>query len=211
MPNKEKETDVKPRKDAKQERSKATVSYIIEATARILKNGGKLTTNHIAHVAGVSVGSLYQYFPNKDAVLKKFVDAEVSEVWARFCKSLEDAEATSETIEEMVDKLVDFFIAQYAKQEPVYKFFFTRAFQLGIVEVVVKAENAETQHLVELIKRWHHVNPINDPETTAYMIVQSCLGVLRSTWIREDHPTHEELATEMKRMIKGYLFYQRGN
>jgi AcrR family transcriptional regulator len=61
----------KPRKQASQARSRATVNALIEATARILVDEGfdKASTNRIAEVAGVSVGSLYQYFPGKEALL----------------------------------------------------------------------------------------------------------------------------------------------
>jgi AcrR family transcriptional regulator len=61
----------KPRKQASQERSRATVDALVEATARILIAEGfdKASTNRIAEVAGVSVGSLYQYFPGKEALV----------------------------------------------------------------------------------------------------------------------------------------------
>jgi AcrR family transcriptional regulator len=61
----------KPRKQATQERSRATVAALVEATARILVSDGfdKASTNRIAEVAGVSVGSLYQYFPSKEALV----------------------------------------------------------------------------------------------------------------------------------------------
>ena len=59
------------RKTPRQERARATVDAILMAAAHILKNegSGHLTTNRIAEVAGVSIGSLYQYFPNKVAVV----------------------------------------------------------------------------------------------------------------------------------------------
>lgn len=59
------------RKHPRQARSKATVDAILEATARVLVDDGydKLTTNRVAKVAGVSVGSLYQYFPNKQSLV----------------------------------------------------------------------------------------------------------------------------------------------
>jgi AcrR family transcriptional regulator len=62
-----------PRKGPSQSRSKATVEAIIEATTRIIEEEGlaALTTNRAAHVAGVSVGSLYQYFPNKDSLIEE--------------------------------------------------------------------------------------------------------------------------------------------
>jgi len=64
-------TQLKPRKSPKQKRSRATVAAILEATARVLVEDGyaKASTNRIAAVAGVSVGSLYQYFPSKQALV----------------------------------------------------------------------------------------------------------------------------------------------
>lgn len=56
-----------PRKSASQERSRMTVEAILDATARVLVREGyaRTSTNRVAAVAGVSIGSLYQYFPNK--------------------------------------------------------------------------------------------------------------------------------------------------
>jgi AcrR family transcriptional regulator len=60
-----------PRKSASQERSRLTVDTILEATARILIKEGydRASTNKIAAVAGVSIGSVYQYFPSKEALV----------------------------------------------------------------------------------------------------------------------------------------------
>lgn len=60
-----------PRKKPQQGRSQATVSAIVEAAAQVLADEGvqALTTKRIAERAGVSIGSLYQYFPSKQAVI----------------------------------------------------------------------------------------------------------------------------------------------
>ena len=65
-----------PRKHASQERSRATVDALIEATARILVREGfdRASTNRIAKEAGVSVGSLYQYYPSKEALVVAVID-----------------------------------------------------------------------------------------------------------------------------------------
>src|SRR5579864_7611638 len=65
-----------PRKQASQRRSRATVDALIEATARILVREGfdKASTNRVAEEAGVSVGSLYQYFPSKEALVAAVID-----------------------------------------------------------------------------------------------------------------------------------------
>jgi len=65
-----------PRKQASQERSRATVDALIEATARILVREGfdKASTNRIAEAAGVSIGSLYQYYPSKEALVAAVIE-----------------------------------------------------------------------------------------------------------------------------------------
>lgn len=66
-----------PRKSPLQDRSAATVAAILEAAARVLERRGldALTTNRVAEAAGVSIGSLYQYFPNKDAIVAALIRA----------------------------------------------------------------------------------------------------------------------------------------
>src|SRR5260221_1663936 len=65
-----------PRKRASQERSRATVDALVEATARILVRDGfdRASTNRIACEAGVSVGSLYQYYPSKQALVAAVIE-----------------------------------------------------------------------------------------------------------------------------------------
>ena len=72
----------KPRKHASQQRSRATVDALVEATARILVSEGfdRASTNRIAEVAGVSVGSLYQYFPSKEALVVAVVERHNREI-----------------------------------------------------------------------------------------------------------------------------------
>ena len=66
------DSDLAPRKHPRQARSQATVGVILDTTARILVELGfaRLTTNVVAERAGISVGSLYQYFPNKGALVE---------------------------------------------------------------------------------------------------------------------------------------------
>lgn len=72
----------KPRKMASQARSRATVDALVEATARILVGEGfdKASTNRIAEVAGVSIGSLYQYFPGKEALVAAVAERHQQEI-----------------------------------------------------------------------------------------------------------------------------------
>lgn len=78
-------SDLEPRKRPRQTRSATTVAAILEAAAHILERDGfdALTTNAVAERAGVSIGSLYQYFPGKAALLAELVRSERAKLAAR--------------------------------------------------------------------------------------------------------------------------------
>nr|WP_278265374.1 TetR/AcrR family transcriptional regulator [Nocardia sp. AG03] len=69
----------KPRKQPKQRRAAETREWILTAAAQVFAEHGygAGTTNRIAERAGVSIGSLYQYFPNKDAILRALMDGHI--------------------------------------------------------------------------------------------------------------------------------------
>lgn len=71
-----------PRKLPQQDRSRVTVKAILEATTHILTERGyeKANTNHIADRAGISIGSLYQYFPNKEALMAALMEQHSNEI-----------------------------------------------------------------------------------------------------------------------------------
>ena len=66
-----KKLSIKPRKTPLQDRARFTVNTILESAAHILREEGyiQLNTNYVAAKAGISIGSLYQYFPNKEAII----------------------------------------------------------------------------------------------------------------------------------------------
>lgn len=95
-----------PRKQASQERSRATVDALIEATARILVKEGfdKASTNRIAQQAGVSIGSLYQYYPSKEALVAAVIDRHQQDLMQLVRTALAGIAALP--IEQAVRKLV---------------------------------------------------------------------------------------------------------
>src|SRR5882757_2789536 len=97
---------INPRKHASQNRSRATVDALIEATARILVREGfdKASTNRVAEQAGVSVGSLYQYFPGKEALVAAVIDRHNQELMQVVRGAL--AEVATLPMEQGVRKLV---------------------------------------------------------------------------------------------------------
>jgi AcrR family transcriptional regulator len=100
-----------PRKSPSQERSRLTVERILDAAARIFQEQGYVgtTTNEIADEAEVSVGSLYQYFPNKDAILVALTRRHIESATAGLVGvvlGLSPEDGMRETIRTVVDFLV---------------------------------------------------------------------------------------------------------
>ena len=89
------------RKQPQQARAQQTVRAILEATIQILENEGldAATTTRIAEVAGVSIGSLYQYFSHRDAILNALQEREFERTLALIGKVLADGNLDSDPTE----------------------------------------------------------------------------------------------------------------
>lgn len=87
------------RKQPIQKRSKATIEFILDAATQLLLTHGydKVSTNKVADLAGISIGSLYEYFPGKEAIF-----AEIQRREARRLYKLTLAKPTPQTVREMM-------------------------------------------------------------------------------------------------------------
>ena len=102
------------RKSPSQERSRRTVERILDAAARIFHEQGYVaaTTNDIADEADVSIGSLYQYFPNKDALLVTLTERHLASTTAGLIERLGDL-GTETGFEAIITSVVEFLVDQH--------------------------------------------------------------------------------------------------
>lgn len=102
---------VSTRRVPSQRRARDTVEAILDAVLRVLRRQGPdgLTTNRIAEVAGVSIGSVYQYFPHKRAIFAALHDRHVEQIGRLVDAAVVDhAEGSfEELVEVLVGSLVD--------------------------------------------------------------------------------------------------------
>jgi AcrR family transcriptional regulator len=101
---------IQARKTPVQERSTATVDAILEATIQVLLQEGqdRLTTTRVAQRAGVSVGTLYQYFPNKQSVLYAVLEVFLVRVQMKVQEACR--EMHGETVGRMAEGIVEVFV-----------------------------------------------------------------------------------------------------
>jgi AcrR family transcriptional regulator len=107
------------RRKPRQARAAATVEIIFEATARILQRESRaiLTTNHIAECAGISVGTLYQYFPHKEAILVALARREIRSMEDTITQTI--AENSSDSSQNMARRAIRALIAASGKRRRV--------------------------------------------------------------------------------------------
>lgn len=109
-----------PRKQPSQARSRATVDAILEAAARILTaaNSPPFSTNTVAAKAGVSIGTLYQYFPSKEAILAELGRRHAGEMKQVVMTAL--SLARDDSLESIVNSLIKAFIDAHATQPALH-------------------------------------------------------------------------------------------
>ena len=109
------------RREPKQQRARQTVDDVLEAVQLVVKRHGTqaVTTNRIAEAAGVSVGSLYQYFPNKRAILTALHDRHVDDVHLVIEQTT--AACASAPLEEFARELVEGLANAHAKLAEVHE------------------------------------------------------------------------------------------
>ncbi len=114
-----------PRKTPIQARAAATVEALEEATIQVLLKLGleRLTTNHVAKRAGVSVGTLYQYYPNKQSLLSALLERhmrKVSEAMETACRRAQGKPLQDMTCE-VVERFLDAKLARTDISTALYK------------------------------------------------------------------------------------------
>ncbi len=199
----------KPRKNASQERSRATVDSLVEATARILVREGfdKASTNRIAEVAGVSVGSLYQYFPGKEALVVAVIDRHNQQIMRVVRRAL--AEIASQPVEKGVRKLVAAAIEAHRIDPRLHRVLAEQIPRTGRLENV-EAFNRETNVLFKayLQDRSDELRGI-DLDLAAFVCGTSIEALTHNAVLHRSEMLTDEMVAmlidETTRLVIGYL------
>jgi AcrR family transcriptional regulator len=198
-----------PRKNASQERSRATVDALIEATARILVRDGfdKASTNRIAEEAGVSVGSLYQYFPGKEALVAAVIDRHNQDLMQVVRTSL--AEVAAQPIEQAVRKLVIAAIEAHRVDPDLHRVLAEQTPRIGATENV-GALGRETYGLFRAyLERHSDELRAVDLELAAFVCVTSIEAVTHTAVLHRPEALSKKavgtLVDEATRLVLRYL------
>lgn len=165
----------KPRRKPLQERSKVTVDAIIEATAQVLVAEGSYrstTTNRIAERAGVSIGTLYQYFPNKDALILGLIQQRRAE---RVGVLLETVQSMAQQpLAGALRALIPLFVRMRREEDALYALLDRQISRLGRVEEMHRASRQVAALVAPLLEaRRDEVRPTNIPRAARFMVAMA--------------------------------------
>jgi AcrR family transcriptional regulator len=197
------------RKTPVQERSRATVEALLEATADILVRRGyaALTTNAVAERAGVNIASLYQYFPSKEAIVAELRRRHGADQRAVLRQAL--AEHRAEGLESTMRLLVSMGVGAHAKQPRLHRVFTEELPALGYSDVskVDPEFAAQFRRLLEDADV-----DVPDLERAQWMIATISGAVIhRATVERPEELARGLIAEELVTVLLRYLRPRRRN
>jgi AcrR family transcriptional regulator len=193
-----------PRKLPKQERSQATVKAILTATARILTEEGydQFTTNRVAELAGVSVGSLYQYFPNKEALIFALGEQYANEMAQLAQHHLEGLGNSS--ILEVLQQIIKAVLAAHAMNPKLHRVLHE---QIPRSEVMRQLDDAKMEKMLRsfLAQRCEQLQPKN-LDLTVFIVGRTIKALIHGAMLdRPELLNNGELEQEIMTMLSSYL------
>jgi AcrR family transcriptional regulator len=198
--------DVKPRKSPHQRRAKATVDAIVEASAQLLLEGyDRFTTARAAERAGVSVGSLYQYFPNKAALAAAVIDRSCAAFLATFEAAL--AARPRASLAQCVDAIVEVGLVSHHLAPELHRVVLDLAPRLGVADRAERV-SALVAKAIESVLGEHRGEIAPDLDlAAAATIVETVLEALAHRLMLADPAPVPDarLAAEARRLILNYL------
>ncbi|MCM2278414.1 MAG: TetR/AcrR family transcriptional regulator [Oligoflexia bacterium] len=195
-------------KTPKQARARQLADTIVTAATRVFKNTDfvKASTNRIAEVAGVSIGSLYQYFPNKDALVGVIIEKRVRQ-------QLEELEAllgasAAVPCEQLIRQIIGLIARDSLAQRTFMRTLYQRGVSLELAPAVLEARERACRLIGDFLRKHHAplLAPRPDPGLSLFCVLNGVLGAIFAAVLsaeREISP--EELIDELSAMAVGHL------
>ncbi|HYW57390.1 MAG TPA: TetR/AcrR family transcriptional regulator [Polaromonas sp.] len=196
------------RKEPTQERAQRTIQAIFEATAQIMESEGEagLTTNKVAQKAGFSIGTLYQYFPSKEAIILAMCQRErrrvMDDMHTMMTRAVQEGRDAEDVVREMIHTLITSFAAGPRLRRAMVRMVWRLDHHENFAEALREAADRNAIALAQLN------DPRLRPPSPAMMFVstRAVMGAIRSASL-EDSPLlgTREFEDELVRMVWGAM------
>ena len=157
-----------------------------------------MTTNAVAEKAGVNIASLYQYFPNRDAILVELMRRHVEETRRRTKAVMQEGGS----YERRVEHGIEVALATHAVDPELHRIFTTEAMRLGLVPFETDADSA----IAEEGKRWVRTTKRENAALALWISSTAIHAVIHAAFAeRPDIATNPLLAKELAKLALRYL------
>ncbi|WP_061209588.1 TetR/AcrR family transcriptional regulator [Leptospira borgpetersenii] len=194
-----------PRKEPSQKRSINRVQRILDVVVGLLEKNGveAITTNMIAAEASIPIGSLYQYFPNKHAVLNAVGQRHLERINSMLSEIFQ-SDLKGKSWEDLVDLVIDSFANFYLTEPGFAPLWSSMKQDLKLVEIN-QENNLKISENVSTILSQFNVN-LAENRIISKIIVEVTDAIL-NLWIREqkDKGFSDKIIIELKIILKSYL------
>ncbi len=195
------------RKKPRQQRSRATWDAILEAAAQLFGEQGYTgtTTNKVAERAGVSIGSLYQYFPNKEALLLALSEQHMEHSGTVLHTVFEHLEREHPGLEETVSRLVDAAVELHRHNPNMHRLLFEQTPRSPtLMARFQRLESLMAAAVGAQLRRLGVAGP--RPEARALLLVQSLEAQIHGAVLSPpDGADTDTLVTEIKALCVASL------
>lgn len=201
------EKSLSPRKTPRQTRAQITYDAVIDSAIQLLRSEGydRLSTGRVAHEAGVSVGSLYQYFPNKAALGAAVIERCSESFLPKFTAAL--SARSSRTLADSVEAMVDATLVSRLLDSELHKIVIDLAPRIGLDNRMQEVSRSLAK-AIENVLRLHQseIDPRIDLGAGA-IIIETLLEALAHNELTSnpEFACDEDVGREAKRLILGYL------
>ncbi len=177
------------------------VAAILEAAARILETEGLdgLTTNTVANRAGVSVGSLYQYFPGRSAILAELTRRERANLATRI--QAVSADARNQSLETALRRLIDAAIGHQLDRPALARALDYIEPSLALDDEAVLLAETIVSTVANLLRK----HGVTKPTEAARDLVAMAKGMVDAAGLAGE-TNSKALATRVSRAVLGYLY-----
>ncbi len=199
--------EITPRKLPRQDRSRETVDALLEATSQVLVSEGyeKASTNKIALKAGVSIGSLYQYFPNKEALVAALIERHYRDM-ADICRhSMGDV--GSRDLSDLIRDTIRAMVAIHAVNPKLHAVLQEQIPNVGKIKNLTELHR-ETREMVkrQLDARKDQIR-VQDLAMAAFVVVETVDSLIHATLLTQDPMTWttDQIVEEIADLLLAYL------
>jgi len=199
------------RRKPTQERAQVKIELILEAAIRIIDKEGLegLTTNRIAVVAGISIGTLYQYFPDKAAIMEVLAQREMKGVTDKIISTLSDP--NNEVSNEPARVLIDAVFGAFGGRSRVHRVLLENALLLGRFQSVDSSPNTIANLLATAGLPLNDGKPLRLSAAEAFVLTHAFTGVIRASVgpLAQDIP-REEIKKALLGLVSSFVLAKSG-